>query len=422
MSIIEERARKGRERFKSEPLVVTKAEVVVNPEELHRIVRERFLMHGDISEIYTEKGKDELKRNIFKVVGEEYPELTRLERAQIAQDIVMDITGYGPIQSLIEDPEISDILVNRYDRVYYEKHGKIKRAGVQFRDERHLRDLIERIVANVGRRIDESQPWADARLPDGSRINAAIRPIAVDGPMLSIRRFHHNITAERLIEQGVLTQEQYELLGTFIKARLSMVISGGTGTGKTTLLNILSQLIPEDERIVTIEEVTELKLRVPNIIRLETRGVNIEGKGEVSASQLVANALRMRPDRIIVGECRRGEAFDMLQAMNTGHEGSMTTLHANSPRDAMFRLENMVMMAGHNLPVSVIREYIASAIHVVIQLTRLSSGLRVITSVSEVMKGEDGIFIKDLFVRDGGTLVFKGEPSVRLQKLMEVKK
>ena len=230
----------------------------------------------------------------------------------------MDITGYGPIQPLIEDKEVSDILVNRFDRVYYEKGGKMMRSSIQFRDEQHLRDLIEKIVANVGRRIDESQPLVDARLPDGSRINAAIRPVSVDGPALSIRRFNHSITAEEMIAQGAMTREQYELFGKFVRARLNMIISGGTGTGKTTFLNILSQLIPEHERVVTIEEVTELKLKVPNLIRLETRGVNIEGRGKIDASQLVVNALRMRPDRIIVGECRRGEAFDMLPGNEHG--------------------------------------------------------------------------------------------------------
>jgi len=422
MSILEERALRKREQGFAEPFIAARPQVEIDPNELHRIVREKVIASGDISVIYTEEGKEDLKKRVFELVGEKYSGLTRLERAQIAQEVVMDITGYGPIQPLIEDKEVSDILVNRFDRVYYEKGGKMMRSSIQFRDEQHLRDLIEKIVANVGRRIDESQPLVDARLPDGSRINAAIRPVSVDGPALSIRRFNHSITAEEMIAQGAMTREQYELFGKFVRARLNMIISGGTGTGKTTFLNILSQLIPEHERVVTIEEVTELKLKVPNLIRLETRGVNIEGRGKIDASQLVVNALRMRPDRIIVGECRRGEAFDMLQAMNTGHEGSLTTLHANSPQDALFRLENMVMMAGYNLPVQVIREHIASAIHVVFQLTRLSNGLRVVKQVAEVMKDGDSLVTVDLFVREGIRLVAKNEPSLRLRRLMEVER
>lgn len=423
MSLLEERIRRSREG----PVVVhdkppAKTEINVDPDELRRIVREKLLASGDASSIYSDDGKEDLKRKVFDLVGEQYPGLARLERAQVAEDIVMDITGYGPIQALIQDAGISDILVNRYDRVFYEKNGVLHRSTIRFRSEKHLRDLIEKIVANVGRRLDESQPLVDARLPDGSRINAAVKPVSVDGATLCIRRFRYDITVEDLVKQGALTEQQRDMLEQFVKARLNIIVSGGTGTGKTTYLNVLSQMIPHHERVITIEDVTELNLDIPNVVRLETRGDNVEGKGSVDARTLVANALRMRPDRIVVGECRRGEAFDMLQAMNTGHDGSLTTLHANSPQDALFRLENMVLMAGYNLPLKVIRDYIASSVHVVIQLTRLASGARVVTSVAEVARDGENICCYDLYRREGGVLVKAGEPSARLKHLLEVER
>jgi len=424
MSLLEERAKKKEHPFGNQqqaPIDLTKTGVAVNPDDIRKLVRNKLLTSGDISIIYTDEGKVELKKKVFDIVSEQYPGLTRMERSQIAEEIVMDITGYGPIQPLIQDPEITDILINRYDRIYFEKGGRMHRSQIQFRNEQHLNNLIEKIVANVGRRIDESQPLVDARMPDGSRICAAIRPINADGPSLFIRRFQQKITVDDLLRQGVLTTELLKLLEQFILARLNIVVSGGTGTGKTTFLRILAQMIPQSERVITVEEVTELNLKIPNVTRLETRKANIEGKGEVDAQQLVAASLRMRPDRIIVGECRRGEAFDMLQAMNTGHEGSLTTLHANTPQDALFRLENMVLMAGYELPLQVIREYIASAIHIVIHLTRLRSGARVVSHISEVLKEREGkVSTIDLYRRKDGALVKVNEPSENLTSLLEV--
>jgi pilus assembly protein CpaF len=423
MSLLEERIRRNRDGLTPVPdKPSARVEISVDPDDLRRIVREKLLSTGDVSSIYSGEGREDLKRKIFDLVGEQHPDLARMERAQVAEDIVMDITGYGPIQSLVQDADVSDILINRFDRIFYEKHGILQRSPLRFRSEKHLRDLIEKIVANVGRRLDESQPLVDARLPDGSRINAVVRPVSVDGAALCIRRFRYDITDEDLIKQGVLTGEQRDLLNRFVKARLNIIVSGGTGTGKTTYLNILSRMIPPHERVITIEDVTELNLETPNVVRLETRGDNIEGRGSIDAQMLVANALRMRPDRIVVGECRRGEAFDMLQAMNTGHDGSLTTLHANSPHDALFRLENMVLMAGYNLPLKVIRDYISSSVHIVVHLTRLASGARIIANISEVQRDDGNLFTVDLYLREGGVLVKKNEPSARLTRLLEVER
>jgi pilus assembly protein CpaF len=421
MSLIEELSNR---KYEKKPyLVHQQEEVKVDADELRRIVRESIITSGDISYIYTEEGKKNLAKRVLEEVNEKYPKLSRMERANIAHDIVADITGYGPIQPLIEDPEVSDILINRYDVIYYDKKGVLYRSPIKFRDETHLRNMIERIVSNVGRRLDESQPLVDARLPDGSRINAAIPPVAVDGPTLAIRRFNYNIDVDDLIESGVLNVEQIELLQKFIDARLNIVISGGTGTGKTTFLNVLSQMIHYEERVVTIEEVTKLNLKVRNLVRFEVRRSNVEGKGEISARQLVVNALRMRPDRIIVGECRESEAFDMLQAMNTGHDGSLTTLHANTPQDALYRLENMVLMAGFDLPTHVIRDYIASALHIIIHLSRLRSGKRVIKNIAEVKKDGNNICTVDLYRRENDQLVKVGEPSERIKaRLLEAER
>jgi pilus assembly protein CpaF len=291
----------------------------------------------------------------------------------------------------MRDSSIADILVNRFDSVFIEKHGKLQESDVKFRDDDHLRNIIDRIVSNVGRRIDESSPMVDARLKDGSRVNAVIPPLAIDGPSISIRKFAvEALTAEKLIEYGSLTPEISNLLEAVVKGGMNVLISGGTGTGKTTLLNVISGYIPEDERIITIEDSAELQLQQPHVLRLETRPSNIEGKGEVSQRDLVKNSLRMRPDRIIVGEVRGGEAFDMLQAMNTGHDGSLTTVHANTPRDALARVENMVTMSSANLPLKAIRAQIASAINFVIQLERHEDGKRRLVSIQEVegMEGE----------------------------------
>lgn len=419
MSILEQRADKKMEiRYSREkPQVQIKADTKF--EEIREYVRETLLASGNLAMVHNQETRSTLKETIFQLVSEKYPQMSRLDRAGVTESILDDIIGYGPIQPLIEDPDITDIMVNRYDRIFYEKQGKLYRSDIQFRDEKNLRNVIEKIVSTVGRRVDESSTMVDARMPDGSRINAVVQPVALDGATLTIRRFMYHIDADELQKQGVVTREQLALLETFVRARLNMIVSGGTGTGKTTFLNVLSQFIPQTERVVTIEDVSELRLKIPNIVRLETRGVNIEGKGDVSAQALVANALRMRPDRIIVGECRRGEAFDMLQAMNTGHEGSLTTLHANTPSDALSRLENMVLMSGYPLPVGAIREQIASAIHVIIHLNRLRDGTRVITHISEVVKQGEGIVVQDLYHRKDGELVKVRDPGERILARME---
>jgi len=425
MSLFEERASKfaNRERLKkNEPVIVTEPEKEsVDAHALGRIVREKLLSSGDPSVIFTEEGKKDLLRKIFELVSETHPHLTRLQKSQLSEDILDDITGYGPIQELIEAPDVSDILVNRYDRIFYERDGKKYRSEIQFRDEKHLRNVIEKIVSTVGRRVDESSSIVDARLPDGSRINAVVPPIAIKGATLTIRRFNHHVDIDTLIKQGSITRDQVDVLRSFVRNRLNIIISGGTGTGKTTFLNILSQFIPKEERVIVIEDPSELNLEryLPDVVQMEARAANVEGKGEVTMQMLVANALRMRPDRIIVGECRRGEAFDMLQAMNTGHEGSLTTLHANSPQDALFRLENMVLMAGYNLPVNVIRSYVASAIHIVIQLGRLRNGYRVVTHITEVCGDGEKIYTVDLYRRENGRLLKVRDFSERIQRLLE---
>ncbi len=321
--------------------------------------------------------------------GESTP-LSQSERDEIVESIVWEITGLGPIEPLFRDYSITDILVNNAKDIFIERRGKLTRVNAQFRNDAHLMAIIDRIVSRVGRRVDESSPMVDARLPDGSRVNAIIPPLSLDGPVLSIRRFGKEITIQQQVEYGSMTPEMVQLLSGCVKARLNMLISGGTGSGKTTLLNGLSSFIPFDERVVTIEDAAELRLQQEHVVRLETRPPNAEGKGEVVARDLVKNALRMRPDRIVIGEVRGPEALDMLQAMNTGHEGSLSTVHANTPRDALSRLETMILMAGTNLPNRAMREQIASALDVVIQVQRMSDGTRRVTSVVEVtgMEGE----------------------------------
>jgi pilus assembly protein CpaF len=315
-------------------------------------------------------------------------------------DEVMDETfGLGPLETLLKDPGVSDILVNRCDRIYVERKGRIELSEVRFRDNAHLRQIIDRIVGLVGRRIDETQPMADARLTDGSRVNAIIPPLALDGPAMSIRRFGSKpLQLEDLIRFGAFPSAVMDFLAAAVQSRCNIIISGGTGSGKTTLLNCLSRYIPADERVITIEDAAELQLQQPHVVRLETRPPNIEGKGEVTQRDLVKNCLRMRPDRVIIGECRGGEAMDMLQAMNTGHDGSMTTIHANTTRDAMGRLEVMIAMAGYDIPMRALRTQIASAINIVIQANRLTGGKRKVTRVSEItgMEG-DAIQMHDLF-------------------------
>jgi len=347
--------------------------------------------------------KDVAKKHITELCFSLLSELPRpmnLNVRQILIKLIIDeILGLGPLETLLEDPSIADILVNRYDSIYVERQGKLEKVKVQFYDDKHLLNIIDRIVSNVGRRVDESSPMVDARLKDGSRVNAIIPPLALDGPSLSIRRFTvDKLSAEQLIDYESMNAEMGQLIKAVVVGKLNVLISGGTGSGKTTLLNILSSYIPSDERIITIEDSAELQLQQPHIVRLETRPANIEGKGEISQRDLVKNCLRMRPDRIVIGEVRGAEAIDMLAAMNTGHEGSLTTLHANTPRDALGRLENMICMGGFQMPIHNIRAQISSAIDVVIQLQRHEDGCRRITSIQEVtgMEG-DVITMSEIF-------------------------
>jgi pilus assembly protein CpaF len=320
-------------------------------------------------------------------------------RNQLFREVLDDLIGYGPIQPLLDEPEITEVMVNRPNQVYIERKGKLIETNVRFDNDYHILRIIERIISPLGRRIDTESPMVDARLPDGSRVNAVIPPVAIDGPMLTIRKFSKNkLTIDQLIEYETLTRLMSDFLRACVLGRLNIVISGGTGSGKTTLLNVLSSFIPETERVVTIEDSAELRLDQKHIVRMEARPPNIDGRGEVTIRDMVRNALRMRPDRIVVGECRGGEALDMLTAMNTGHDGSLTTLHANSPRDALLRLETMVLMAGMELPLKVIRQQIASAVDLIVHQSRLKNGPRKITAISEVagMEGET-IVMTDIF-------------------------
>ena len=337
--------------------------------------------------------------------------LNEVEREQLLEEIMSEVFGLGPLDPLLKDPSVSDILVNGPYTVYVERHGKLELTNVRFYDDAHLLQVIQRVAARIGRRADEASPMVDARLEDGSRVNAVVPPLAITGPTLSIRRFGVRLGGEELIANRTMPPEVLTLLKAAVEARVSILVSGGTGSGKTTLLNALSQFIPEDERLITIEDSAELKLRQRHVVGLETRPANVEGSGEIKQRELVRNALRMRPDRIIVGEVRGGEALDMLQAMNTGHEGSLTTIHANDTRDALTRLEMMVMMAGFELPVQVIRYYIATAITLVVQLARLKGGRRKIVRVSEIVGTEPSPYdIRDVFsykqlgVRNGGAV------------------
>ena len=365
---------------------------------LHRQLLDRIDLQV-MGSLPPERLRDELRQMVERLIAESGLALNAAERKQVVQDIQHEVLGLGPLEPLLADPTISDILVNTRSQVYVERHGKLVLTDVRFDSDEHLLKIIDKIVSRLGRRIDESSPMVDARLPDGSRVNAIIPPLAIDGPILSIRRFAVvPLRMEDLIKNRSLTPETAELLAAMVRAKLNILISGGTGTGKTTLLNVLSSSIPHGERVVTIEDAAELQLQQPHVVRLETRPPNIEGKGEVTQRALVRNSLRMRPDRIIVGEVRASEALDMLQAMNTGHEGSMATVHANSPRDALTRIENMLGMAGMQLPPKAMRQQISSALTAIIQIARLSDGKRKVMSLSEItgMEG-DIISMQEIF-------------------------
>jgi pilus assembly protein CpaF len=378
-----------------------KAEYQQVKADLHRKILDRLDLEK-LGKTPGEAAREEVLLLIRNTVNSEAVPLSFAERERLAREILDEIFGLGPLEPLLKDPTISDILVNRFDRVYVERAGKLEPTGLSFKDNQHLMQIIDRIVSRVGRRVDESSPMVDARLADGSRVNAIIPPLAIDGPCLSIRRFGKDpVTARNMLENKTLTEAMLELLSAMVKGRLNILISGGTGAGKTTLLNVLSGYIPNNERVVTIEDAAELQMKQEHVVRLETRPPNIEGKGAVRQRQLVINSLRMRPDRIVVGEVRGEEAFDMMQAMNTGHEGSLTTVHANSTRDALARLESMFSMANLNIPERAVRHQIASAIHGIVQVARMVDGTRKITAVCEVTGVDaDVITMQDIFVFD----------------------
>jgi pilus assembly protein CpaF len=358
--------------------------------EIHRTLISKLDLEK-LSRVNTAQARLAVSGIVKEIIADQRVPLNFDEQEKIQSDLLDEVFGLGPLEPLLRDPKISDILVNNKDHIFIEKNGQLTRSNISFRDDRHLLQIIDRIVSRVGRRVDESSPMVDARLPDGSRVNAIIPPLALDGPSLSIRRFGTGpLGANQLVELKSISAEMMEVLACAVKARISIVISGGTGSGKTTLLNILSQYIPNNERLVTIEDAAELRLAQDNIVRLETRPPNIEGQGAIKQRQLLINCLRMRPDRIIMGEIRGEEAFDMLQAMNTGHEGSMTTIHSNTPRDAISRLESMVAM-GMTIPEKSVRQQIAAAITIVVQATRMSDGSRRVTSVSEITGMEENV-------------------------------
>jgi pilus assembly protein CpaF len=366
---------------------------------LHRTLINRMDL-TKLSSLSQDQVHAEVMRLAESVLAQEAMPLSAAERERLVSDVQHELFGLGPLEPLLADPTISDILVNSAHTIYIERRGKIEATNVRFKDDEHLMRVIERIVSSVGRRIDESSPMVDARLQDGSRVNAIIPPLSIDGPVLSIRRFGSDpLRMNALITNKALTKEISEMLEMCVKARLNVLISGGTGAGKTTLLNALSAFIPENERIVTIEDSAELQLQQPHVVRLETRPPNIEGRGEVTQRDLVRNALRMRPDRIVIGEVRGGEAIDMLQAMNTGHDGSLTTIHANTPRDALARLETMIQMTGMRLSDRAMRQQIASALDLVVQVARMSDGSRRVTSIAELtgMEGET-ITMQEIFL------------------------
>ena len=381
---------------------VNGAEVASHYQELKDRLHQRVIEMLDLNALNTmsqEVVTGHLTKLIEQLLQQESVPLNQRERSQITQDILHEVLGLGPLEPLLADHTVNDILVNGHKQVFVERYGRLELTTVRFKDDAHLKKIIERIVSRIGRRIDESSPMVDARLADGSRVNAIIQPLAIDGPSLSIRKFSKDpLQLHHLIEKQSLTPEIGDLLKAIVQARLNVLISGGTGSGKTTLLNVLSGFIPNNERIVTIEDAAELQLRQEHVVRLETRPANIEGKGEIAQRELVKNALRMRPDRIILGEVRGAESLDMLQAMNTGHDGSLTTVHANSCRDALTRIETLVSMAGFNLAAKAMRHYVSSALDVIVQIARLSDGTRKLISLQEVVGMEgDLITLQELF-------------------------
>ena len=386
----------------ADPLVILKGKI---HEQLVSEIDSKLLKNAD-QEDQNQELKEKVGQVVQQVIDEEQLTLSRIESQVLLNQIIDEVTGFGPINSLILDPEVSEVMVNGPKQVFVERQGRLELTEITFRDNEHVMHIIDKIVAPLGRRIDESSPMVDARLPDGSRVNAIIPPLALNGPTITIRKFAADpLTIDDLIAFGTLTAEMAEFIEACVKARLNIVVSGGTGSGKTTLLNVLSSFIPADERIITIEDAAELQLRQTHVVSLESRPPNIEGRGAVTIRDLVRNSLRMRPDRIVIGEVRGGEALDMLQAMNTGHDGSMTTGHANSPRDMLARLETMVLMAGVDLPVRAIREQIASAIDLIIQQARLKDGSRKVIQITEV-QGIEGevITLQDIFVFERGEL------------------
>jgi pilus assembly protein CpaF len=366
----------------------------------------------------TEEVRRQVEDIFNEILDSENIILSRVDRARLFEAVAAEILGFGPIEPLLKDASISEVMVNGPKSVYIERHGRLEKTNITFQNDEHVMRVIDRIVAPLGRRIDEASPYVDARLPDGSRVNAIIPPLALNGPVITIRKFSKDpLTVDDLIRFGSVTPEMATFLKACVEARLNIIVSGGTGSGKTTTLNVLSHWIPADERIVTVENAAELQLRQDHVVTLESRPANIEGKGEVSIRDLVINCLRMRPDRIVVGECRGGESLDMLQAMNTGHDGSLTTLHANSPRDALGRLETMCLMAGMDLPVRAIREQIASAVDLFVQQERMKDGTRKLTSVTEVQGMEgDVVVMQEIFVfeqtgMEGGKIVGRMKPT-----------
>lgn len=393
----EQRDRRQRNKENADPYVRLKLKL---HQKLIEQLEEELLEEVNRGETDHKGLQFEIERVLGEILIEEGQVFPRTERQKIVGDTLNEIIGYGPINPLVQDPSISEIMVNGPYRIYVEREGRIELTKTKFRDDDHVMHIIDKIISPLGRRIDESSPMVDARLPDGSRVNSIIPPLALNGPVLTIRKFSREpFTVEDLIHFGTMTSEMARLIKVCVQARLNILVSGGTGSGKTTTLNVLSSFIPSDERIITIEDAAELQLRQEHVVSLETRPPNIEGKGAIVIRDLVRNSLRMRPDRIVVGEVRSGETLDMLQAMNTGHDGSMTTLHANSPRDVLSRLETMVLMAGVDLPVRAIREQISSALDLIVHQSRMKDGTRKITHLTEVQGMEgDTITLQDIFV------------------------